>query len=292
MGKIPETELILNQDGSVYHLNLLPGDIAPVVFMVGDPDRVSLVSSHFDKITIKKQRREFITHTGTFKNVPVTVISSGIGTDNIDIVMNELDALVNVDLKSREEKSERTSLKLIRLGTCGALHADIPPDARIFSTHGLGLDGLLHFYKYENTAKEEIMLTIFKGFYTAYTRSADPYLFACSPFFEKLFQKETYKGITATCSGFYGPQGRSIRAKLHHELLPETLNSFSFDGCRIANFEMETAAIYGMSRILGHDAASLNIVVANRITKAFSRGYNPAVDEMIRYALEKVTAAV
>jgi uridine phosphorylase len=284
-----ESELILNPDGSIYHLNLLPHDIADIVINVGDPDRVHAVSKFFNHIEIVKQKREFVTHTGYYNGRRMTVISTGIGTDNIDIVYNELDALVNVDLKTRKIKDQLTPLHLIRIGTSGALQADIDVDSFVFSTHGLGLDGLMNFYAYENNAHERDVLKNFQAHYPHYNTYAQSYLFECSPRFDTLFSDSFHKGITASCCGFYAPQGRMIRANIARDGMIDLLSDFKYKDYRITNFEMETSAMFGLARVLGHHCASANLIVANRITKQFSKDYKSALDLMIENVLHKLT---
>ncbi|HQV00148.1 MAG: nucleoside phosphorylase [Bacteroidia bacterium] len=283
-----ESELILNTDGSIYHLNLLPHDIADIVINVGDPDRVHVVSKFFNHIEIVKQKREFVTHTGYYNGRRMTVISTGIGTDNIDIVYNELDALVNVDLKSRKVKEQLSPLYLIRIGTSGALQADVDVDSFVFSTHGLGLDGLMNFYHYRNNAEEEKILQHFQAHYPHYNTYAQSYLFQCSPVLNQLFSDSFHKGITASCCGFYAPQGRMIRAQIARDGMVDLLSDFSFEKYRITNFEMETSAMFGLARVLGHHCASANLIVANRITKKFSKNYQASLDVMIENVLHKL----
>lgn len=280
--KIPSSELILNQDGSVYHLNILPEDLADIVLLVGDPDRVSQVSAHFDKIDIKKQKREFITHTGWFQNKRITVLSTGIGTDNIDIVMNELDILTHVDLKTREVKSNKQDLKLIRVGTSGSLQEDISVDSILVSSHGLGLDHLIWYYDVEpdmdvTNIKNELGLDFLK-----------PYIFKASQELLSKFDENSIKGVTATCSGFYAPQGRAIRAGIKSNDLVKKLSSLRIDGNRVTNFEMETAAILGLSKLFGFQAIAVNAIVANRITHEFSKNGHATIEKTIRYTLESL----
>nr|HNH66475.1 nucleoside phosphorylase [Bacteroidia bacterium] len=242
MNQIPESELILNPDGSVYHLNLLPEDISDVVINVGDPDRVSKVSSFFDSIEVKKQKREFVTHTGHYKGRRISVISTGIGTDNIDIVYNELDALVNIDLKTRTVKPSLTALNLIRIGTSGALQPEIPVDSFVFSTFGLGLDGLLNFYQYTNTPEEQAIIESFRKHYPNNCKLPESYLTRSSLKLEHALSEGMHKGITASCSGFYAPQGRVLRYQLARTDMIEKLNSFRHGEHKVTNFEMETGA--------------------------------------------------
>jgi uridine phosphorylase len=288
MKQIPESELILNSDGSIYHLNLHPGEISDTIINVGDPDRVSMVSKFFDKIELKKQKREFVTHTGFYKGKRITVLSTGIGTDNIDIVYNELDALVNIDLKTRFVKEKLTSLKLVRIGTSGALQADIPPDSYVFSTYGLGLDGLLNFYKLENTEFEKKAIEAFISHYPNQGVFAQSYLSKSSSLLEQKLSEGMFKGMTASCSGFFGPQGRVLRAALARTDMIEKLNSFKYENLRVTNFEMETGAMYGLARVLGHECAAVNVIVANRINQVFSKNYVPAMNALIEMVLDRI----
>ena len=286
---LANSELILNPDGSIYHLNLLPEDIASKIILVGDPDRVESVSNLFDSVRVKKQKREFIAHTGDFNGKEVTVISTGIGTDNIDIVLNELDALVNIDLNTRQPKSELTSLNIIRIGTSGSLQADIPCDSFVLSKFGLGLDNMLRSYlidEISNSAMEDAFIK-----HTNWDlRKGKPYIISCSEKLEQLIESDKmHKGITATAGGFYGPQGRVLRLNIQDEKLNSKMDNFKFDANRITNLEMETAAIYGLSKLLGHNALSLNAIIANRATGTFSEDPYKAVDELIAYTLDKIS---
>ncbi len=288
MGQIAESELILNKDGSVYHLNLLPEDISNIIINVGDPERVIKVSSFFDTIEVKKQKREFVTHTGTYKGKRITVISTGIGTDNIDIVYNELDALVNIDLKTRTIKDKLTPLHLIRIGTSGALQPNIPVDSFVFSTFGLGLDGLLNFYKYSNTDEERGIIESFRKHYPNECKLPESYLTRCSDKMEKVLSEGMFKGITASCSGFYAPQGRVLRYELARTDMIEKLNSFKHGEHRITNFEMETGAMYGLAKLLGHHCCAVNVIVANRIAQKFSTKYEESMHNLIQTVLDRL----
>lgn len=286
---IAESELILNQDGSVYHLNILPEDVAEIIILVGDPGRVPAVSKYFDRIEVKKQKREFVTHTGYFNGVRISVISTGIGTDNIDIVLNELDALVNIDFKKREIKEKLTSLSLIRLGTSGALQPDIELDSFVISSHGLGFDCLMSFYDLAFTEEELHLLS-----------QAKEHFFPLNPFYIasgnssliEQFAPFCTVGITATCAGFYAPQGRILRAEAREKDFISRMHTFQADKNRITNFEMETSGIYGLGIMLGHRCASVNTIVANRITQQFSTDPYAAIDRMIQMALPIATATV
>ncbi len=289
MNKIPESELILNVDNSVYHLNLQPEELADTVINVGDPDRVAMVSKFFDKIELKKQKREFVTHTGTYKGKRITVISTGIGTDNIDIVYNELDALVNIDLKKRVIKDSLTSLNLIRIGTSGSLQENIPVDGFVFSQFGLGLDGLLNFYKLTNTDEEKKIIDAFRKHYLGHGVLAQSYLARSSSKLENALSEGMFKGITASCSGFYGPQGRVLRYELAFPEVIDRLTSFQYEKNFITNFEMETGAMYGLAKILGHHCCSINAVVANRISKQHTHKGDETMDGLIETVLDRLT---
>lgn len=289
MKPIPESELILNADKSVYHLQLHENEIADTVITVGDPDRVKEVSKHFDKIEVKKQNREFVTHTGWIGKKRITVISTGIGPDNIDIVLTELDAAVNVDLKTRLIKTQKKSLQIIRVGTSGALQADVPVDGFVASSFGLGLDNLMNYYQPKFTMTEKNIAAEFSKQVLSKNSGIHPAVVSSSAGLLKLFSdKEISKGITVTCPGFYGPQGRVVRNKLALPNLIDDLNKFQFRNHRITNFEMETSAIYGMARMMGHKALSLNAIVANRVLKQFSKNGHKAVQHLIKLALEKI----
>lgn len=282
------SELILNPDGSLYHINLLPENIGETVFLVGDPDRVPVVSAFFDKVEFTTRKREIVTHTGTRNGKKVSVISTGMGTDNIDIVLGELDAAVNIDLVRKERKPVHTSLNFIRLGTSGSLQGDIPVDSILVSSHGLGLDGLLHFYENSEPFTDNAFIESFireSGWNRNFAR---PYLVAAG---DRLFGKSGsfINGITATACGFYGPQGRTLKLHVKEPLLNEKLTAFTHDNLRITNFEMETSAIYGLSKLMGHQALSINTIIANRITGEFSKDYKGAVKQMIGQVLESFT---
>ena len=288
MKPIPESELILNSDGSVYHLDLHPEELADTVINVGDPDRVAKVSAFFDSIEVRKQKREFVTHTGTFNGKRISVLSTGIGTDNIDIVYNELDALVNVDLKTRLIKEEKKSLRLVRIGTSGSLQADIPPDSFVCSRYGLGLDGLLNFYHQENTEEEQTLLNAFNAHFPNEGRFPANYIYRSDDGLYNALSPGMHGGITASCSGFYGPQGRSIRlAPYRHDII-ERLSAFEHQGVRLTNFEMETGAMFGLARLLGHQCCAVNVIVANRIANKFSKDADAAMEKLIGMTLERL----
>ncbi|MGE0560735.1 MAG: nucleoside phosphorylase [Flavobacteriales bacterium] len=289
MRKIADSELILNSDNSIYHLKLQPHQIAKDIIVVGDPNRVKLISSKFDKIDYVVENREFITHTGTLNNKSLSVIGTGIGTDNIDIVMNELDALVNIDLNQKTVKNELISLNIVRIGTCGALQKHINVDEFVLSEYALGLDGLMNFYEMNYTDEETKMLSAFYN-QTNYSKQlTPPYAVKGSDKLHQLFVNDCHSGITATASGFYGPQGRELRLKLKEPQLNDKLHNFQFNDLKINNFEMETSAIYGLSRLLGHNAITVCVAVANRYTKSFSKDYHPPMDKLIDLVLEKLT---
>ena len=285
MNKIEASELIINNRGAVYHLNLRPEELAGTVITVGDPDRVKEVSKHFDKVEYSLQHREFITHTGYIGSKRISVVSTGIGPDNIDIVMNELDALVNIDLENRMVKSELTQLTIIRVGTSGSLQADIPIDHFVASTHGLGLDNLLNYYQHTNNDEERALIQQFVSHTQMEAGFSQPYICSAAASVLKHFVDGFHQGITVTCPGFYGPQGRVLRLGLTNPNLIDRLTQFYYGNHRITNFEMETSAIYGLGKLLGHQCLSLNAIVANRINKTFSKDGNAAVENLIQKAL-------
>ena len=289
MSRIAESELIINNRGAIYHLDCIPTEIATNIITVGDPDRVKEVSKHFDKIECKNQHREFVTHTGYIGNKRISCISTGIGTDNIDIVLNELDALVNIDFTTRQIKEQLTHLNIIRIGTSGSLQKNIPVDSFVASSHGLGIDNLLNFYLLQNNNEEEQLVQQFITQTQLHNKFAHPYISSASGFLLKHFVTGFHQGITVTCPGFYGPQGRVLRMGLANAALIDNLTSFSFGNHRISNFEMETAGIYGLSKILGHHCLSLNAIVANRITKEFSKDANATVENLIKKSLQILT---
>ncbi|MGV3528905.1 MAG: nucleoside phosphorylase [Flavisolibacter sp.] len=284
MQKIAESELIINSRGAVYHIDLKPEELAPNVILVGDPGRVAQVSRYFDKVEVKQQHREFVSHTGTIGGKRITCLSSGIGPDNIDIVLNELDALVNIDFETRLIKSQLTTLNIIRLGTCGSLQADVPVDSFVAGTHGLGLDNLLNYYRLEQNDQEKELLQAFIT-HTQLTGTI-PYISMASASLLRHFVEGYHQGITVTCPGFYGPQGRVLRLGISNPHLIDRLTEFRHGNHRIANFEMETSAIYGLGKLLGHHCLSLNAVIANRVRQEFSKDTAATVDHLIRHSLE------
>ena len=290
MQYIAESELILNKRGAIYHLDLLPEELGDIVITVGDPGRVKEVSKYFDMVLYSQRHREFITDTGRLGNKRISVVSTGIGTDNIDIVMNELDALVNIDFPTRTVKTQLTSLQIIRIGTAGSLHEDIPVDSWVASTHGLGIDNLLHFYRYENNEEENQLIQSFITQTQLHNNAALPYINSASVGLIKHFVEGFHHGITVTCPGFYGPQGRILRLGLSDPAFIDRLSGFSFGAHRICNFEMETAGMYGMGKLLGHHCLSLSAIVANRISKKFSKDGNTTVEQLIKKAIEIIAA--
>lgn len=286
MASLGYSELILNPDGSIYHLNLLPEDIATTIITVGDPYRVHEVSKYFDSIEVKKGKREFVTHTGHYSGKRITVISTGIGTDNIDIVFNELDALANIDFQSRQIKSQKIQLSFIRVGTSGSLQPDIPVDSFLMSATGIGLDNLLHFYDCGHIKNKEMeqALTVYLN-WSKY--NIHPYVVDFDKDLADIFISNRIRlGLTSTNSGFYGPQGRVLRLNPTIVDFNEKLAGFSFGDLRITNLEMETAAIYGIAKLHGHRAVSLNAILANRATGEFSKQGHKTVDELIQYTLK------
>ncbi len=285
MNAIAPSELIITSRGAIYHLDCRPDEIADTIITVGDPDRVKEVSKHFDKIEVKNQHREFITHTGYVGRKRISVVSTGIGPDNIDIVLNELDALANIDFETRLVRDKLKSLQIIRIGTSGSLQAEIPVDSFVAGTHGIGLDNLLNFYQNNNNEEEKQVLHAFVTHTQLHQAVTSPYIAGAGMGLLKEFVDGFHSGITVTCPGFYAPQGRVLRMGLRLPSLIDQLTTFQFGQHRISNFEMETSAIYGMSRLMGHQALSLNAIVANRIAKTFSADGQAAVEKLIQKAL-------
>jgi uridine phosphorylase len=286
---IPPSELIINDDGSIFHLHLQPDDLADTVILVGDPSRVATVSAHFSKVEVRKSNREFVTHTGVFRGTRLTVLSTGIGTDNIDIVVNELDALANIDLKRRTPRASHRALRLVRLGTSGALQPDVALGAMVSSHVSIGFDGLLNFYARRNEVSrldyEEAFIR-----HTAWSAlCAKPYFVENSRELIRLFSDATVEGMTISAPGFYGPQGRVLRLPLADPLLNEKIERFRIDGRRITNFEMEGSAIAGLSKLLNHQALTICTIIANRAILDMNVDYKKAVDNMVAMALEKLT---
>ncbi len=287
--QLEPSELILNPDQSIYHLNLRPDEISDTLIFVGDPDRVPMVSKYFDLIELKRNKREFVTHTGILNKKRLTVISTGIGTDNIDIVLNELDALVNIDLVRREVKEEKTALKIVRIGTSGAIQPHIPLDSFLLSYHALGFDNLLHFYESEHIQHPDIQLAFIE--HTEWSVfKAIPYVVSCDKKWAETFESEQVKpGFTGTNVGFYGPQARNLRIPPQDAELFQKLASFRYEDKSITNLEMETSGIYALSKLLGHKAVSLNAILTNRHNGKFSADPEKTIDGLIRYTLEKLT---
>lgn len=288
MHTYPETELILNADGSIYHLGLKPGDVAEKIILVGDQDRVGLVSSYFDKVTFTQQNREFVTHTGEFKGKPITCISTGIGTDNIDIVLNELDALFNIDFVSRTDKTTKTQLEFVRIGTCGILGEQIPVDSFILSSHALGFDNLGHFYA--KTQSEEVKALEHKLIeHLDLPKNVIPYLTPASKSLNNRLKNESiFEGITITSTGFYGPQGRRLRIPHASERMNDSIYTFRDENHYVSNFEMECSAVLFLAKSLNHHATTICLGMANRRKKIFSTNYASRIRELIVYVLDRV----
>lgn len=278
------TDLIVNADGSIYHLGIRPEHLADKIITVGDPNRVKQVSKHFDTVEVEVNKREFITHTGTFKGKRITAISSGMGTDNVEILMTELDALVNIDLTKREPKDTFSKFTIVRVGTSGTVQPDVPVDSLMLSAYGLGLDSLMHFYAFEMTEKEQqIAVDLQRLLSLPYL----PYCVAASTALRGKFA-EMASGVTLTCHGFYAPQGRQIRTPIAYPNLTQQLSGFGSQGERITNIEMETAGYYALGRLLGHDMLSTNAILANRLTGTFSKNAEKTIDELIVRVLEGI----
>ncbi len=289
MEKIAPSELILNNDGSVYHINLRPEHLAENVILVGDQNRVEKVAKYFDTREFSTQKREFKSVTGTYKGTRFTVLSTGIGADNIDIVVNELDALVNIDLEKRTIKDTHTTLNIVRIGTSGSLQADIPVDSFVLASYGLGFDGMLHSYQCENIL-ETSMEDAFIEHTNWHPYKSRPYIVENDKSLQKKLESDkVFVGITATAGGFYGPQGRVLRLPLQDAKLNNKIDSFSYKNLKVTNLEMETSAIYGLSKLLGHRACSMNAIIANRANLTFSENPYLAVEKLIQYTLDKLS---
>ena len=286
--KIPASELILHQDGSVYHLNIKPENLADTVILVGDPQRVEMISNYFDRIEFKGENREIVTHTGTLKNKRLSVMSTGMGTDNIDIVLNELDALVNIDLEEKIIKPDHTSLNIIRLGTSGGLQPDLPLNSFVLSEYGLGLDGLLSFYKNSEEVIDKDITDSFISYAGLPANMPHPYLVKSSDELSGLFGDGFVRGITATAPGFYGPQGRRVRLDVAVPDLIDRLQGFEFEGKKIQNLEMETSALFGLSKMLGHRALTICVAIANRKHHGFNPDYKTAIKKLVESVLDKL----
>ncbi|MDR0802704.1 nucleoside phosphorylase [Fluviicola sp.] len=286
--KYPASELVLDSHGNVYHLGISPEHLAQHVLLVGDQNRVAAVSAFFDEITHQSEHREFVCHTGFYKGKHITALSTGIGTDNIDIVVNELDALVNIDLKERTNKVQITSLNLIRIGTCGILQADIDVHSYLLSTHAVGIDNVAHFYPVSFTDCEKSLAKALNSF-VGFPEEITPY---CSESSGKLLKQfsgaHTHEGITVTSSGFYAPQGRSLRLGTRTSEVNEKLEAFSFEGHRVINFEMESSALFALGKALGHQCITICLGIANRPRMEFSKGYEKEMNDLIHYVLNRI----
>jgi len=289
MQEIAASELIINDRGAIYHLDVKPDEIAQNIITVGDPARVGEVSKYFDNVEVKRYHREFVTHTGWLGKKRISVVSTGIGTDNIDIVLNELDALVNIDLENRCVKNELKHLNIIRVGTSGSLQADVPVDSFVASTHGIGIDNLMNFYIHDNNEEDKQLLHAFVTQTQLHGRISYPYIAGASMALIKHFVDGYHQGITVTCPGFYGPQGRILRLGVTNPELIDNLTGFKFGQYRITNFEMETAGIYGLGKALHHNCLSLSAMVANRIHKNFSLDALTLVEKLIKKTLEVIS---
>lgn len=285
---IQPSELIITEQGCIYHLDLHPEELADTVITVGDPGRVAEVSKCFDTIETRKSHREFVSHTGRIGNKRLTVLSTGIGPDNIDICLNELDALVNIDFETRTVKEQKKSLQIIRLGTSGTVQEDIPVDSLVAGSHGIGMDNLLHYYHYEPNINELELLNAFKTHAGLNKHYIQPYLVQCNYGLLNHFMDTCHYGITMTAPGFYGPQGRVLRLDLALPNLIDNLAAFKSGDIRITNIEMETSAIYGLGKLLGHHCLSVNTIIANRANKTFTKDAKAAVENMISTCLEMI----
>ena len=285
---IPESELVLNDDGSVYHLHLKGEHVADTVILVGDPGRVAQVVDFFDSVEFQASNREFVTVTGSYRDQRFTVLSTGIGTDNIDIVMNELDAAINIDLQSRSPLPHRKSLNIVRIGTSGALHPDIPVDSFVISTHGLGLDGLIYYYDYQFTDNESDIMTVLNKHLKWNSNLATPYIVAASEKLIDRLSRGMISGITATATGFYGPQGRKLNIKLKNIQMHQLFRSFEYQGHRITNFEMETSGLYALGKMLGYQCCTCCAVIANRVNKTYSKDHNSVMGRLIKTVLDRL----
>lgn len=286
-----ESELIINKDGSIFHLHLLPEDIADDIILVGDPGRVEVVASNFDNIELKKQNREFYTVTGTFNGKRITVISTGIGTDNIDIVVNELDALANINLKTRTKNKEHRTLNLVRIGTSGALQKDIPVDSYLMSARSIGFDGLLNFYQGRNEVSDLDFEFAFKYHVQWNYLLPSPYVVdASEELINKLYGDDMRKGVTISAPGFYGPQGRKLRIPIIDPEINDKIEAFELKGQKITNYEMESSAIFGLSKLLGHNAITICAIIANRPNGEYSKDYKPIIKNLIKTVLDRLTA--
>jgi uridine phosphorylase len=285
-----EADLIVNPDGSIYHLNLKPEDTPDLILVSGDPARITLISDHFDHVEFKRQNREFVSIVGLLNGKRLLALSTGIGPDNIDIVMNELDALANIDLKTREPKAHHRTLTIVRIGTSGTLHADIPVGTLVIASHGLGMDGSLHYYRKlaevidHELTREFIRQTDWPAFLPT------PYIIPGTPTLIQKLSSRGILGITATAGGFYGPQGRELRLRTSYPGMLDAMAKFSYKNQRIINFEMETSSLYGLGSMLGHEVASICVLLANRATGEYTRTIREDEEKLISYVLEKMTS--
>ncbi len=288
---IKSSELITNEDGSIFHLHLLPEDLSDTVILVGDPARVEAIARHFETVELKKRNREFYTITGSYHHRRLTVLSTGIGPDNIDIVINELDALVNIDLKTKEIKKTKCSLNIVRIGTSGSIQADIPVDSFVISEKSLGCDGVLRFYNHNQQICDSAFEEAFIQHCQWSPDAARPYLVNASPLLVNRLHTAgiTYKGITLTAVGFYGPQGRILRLPLAMNDINNRISNFRYGSAKITNYEMESAAITGLCNLLGHHATTICLIIANRITGEASANYKGNMEKLITYTLNKLT---
>ncbi|MCU4166609.1 nucleoside phosphorylase [Carboxylicivirga caseinilyticus] len=290
MRRIEASELIINQDGSVFHLHLKPGEIAENIILVGDPGRVDIVASYFDKIELRRSNREFVSCTGKYNGKRITVVATGIGTDNIDIVINELDALVNIDFETRTVKKELTSLSFVRIGTSGSLQEDLPVDSWLLSGKSIGFDGLLNYYGNRNSVCDLEFEKHFKESLNWNPLLTSPYVIdASADLVAKLEGNEVVKGVTISAPGFYGPQGRVLRLELADPDINDKITNFRYNGLKVTNYEMECSAIYGLSALLGHHATTVCVIIANRLAGTASKDYKPVMKELIGYVLKKLT---
>ncbi len=287
---IPASQLVLNNEGAIYHLNLHPDQLADNVIMVGDPGRVDMIASFFDKIDVERQNRELVTRTGWFNGKRITVLSTGMGTDNLDIVMNELDALANIDLKTRMPKETHRSLNLIRLGTCGALQPDIEPGNNVATRYAIGLDGLLYFYEKHKEVNEIAMRDAFIKQMDYPKDLPKPYVVEGSKMLFDKLAEGYYQGVTATAPGFYGPQGRTLRMHLSYPENNHKIEHFDYQGWRVCNFEMESSALYGLGKMMGHNCLTICVAIANRVTEKFTTDYHPYVRKLVESTLQRLTS--
>lgn len=290
MKKIKESDLLLNEDGSIYHLKIKPDELADTVLVVGDPARADAVAGFFNHIEHSSQNREFYSHTGDYKGMRVTVLSTGIGTDNIDIVLNELDALANIDFHTRTIKKEHRTLRIIRLGTSGSIHPEVPSGSMVLSSYGLGIDGTMQYYAGLEGITDQAMTSEFVAAVKWPAQLPKPYIVPANPELLKILDLGPIKGITVTAPGFYASQGREIRLKTTFQDMLEIIASFEYKGNKIVNFEMETSALYGLSTLLGHQAATICVILANRALGTYDPRYKESVREMVAFVLESLVA--